>query len=86
VLLYAMIVGRPPFETSEVKATYRLIRSGTYAFPPDCTASAEARDLVARLLRRAARARRSRRAQRSRPRGAPRCGRGLPDCARLRLS
>ena len=33
VVLYAMVVGKPPFETTEVKLTYDRIRKGNYSFP-----------------------------------------------------
>ena len=33
VILYTMLVGRPPFETSNVKTTYKRIRMNFYTFP-----------------------------------------------------
>lgn len=33
VILYTMLIGRPPFETSDVKTTYKRIRSNEYKFP-----------------------------------------------------
>ena len=33
VVLYTMLVGKPPFETSDVKTTYRRIRMNAYTFP-----------------------------------------------------
>lgn len=47
-LAYALLVGRPPFETKDVQSTYKRIRGGEYAFPQAAAArlSAEAKDLV----------------------------------------
>ena len=33
VIRYAMLIGRPPFETSEVKKTYERIKKNAYSFP-----------------------------------------------------
>ncbi len=33
VILYTLIIGKPPFETSDVKTTYRRIRINAYNFP-----------------------------------------------------
>ena len=33
VICYAFLFGRPPFETNEVKMTYKKIKSCEYAFP-----------------------------------------------------
>ncbi len=33
VVLFALVVGKPPFETNEVKMTYDKIRKGIYTFP-----------------------------------------------------
>lgn len=33
VIIYAMLIGRPPFETSEVKKTYERIKKNAYSFP-----------------------------------------------------
>ena len=33
VILYTLLVGRPPFESSEVKMTYKKIRAGVFSFP-----------------------------------------------------
>ncbi|ESL10818.1 protein kinase [Trypanosoma rangeli SC58] len=34
VILYTLLVGEPPFQTSDVKATYRRIKQCRYEFPP----------------------------------------------------
>ena len=33
VIAYAFLFGRPPFETNEVKMTYKRIKQCEYAFP-----------------------------------------------------
>lgn len=33
VIAYTLLVGKPPFETNDVKTTYRRIRMNDYAFP-----------------------------------------------------
>jgi polo-like kinase 1 len=33
VILYTMLCGRPPFESSEVKQTYQKIKAGQFSFP-----------------------------------------------------
>ena len=50
VILYTMIIGKPPFETADVKSTYKRIRENSYVFPPEVPISADARDLISRIL------------------------------------
>ena len=50
VCSYTMIFGKPPFETSNVKATYRKIRANAYCFPEGVDISPMARDLIVRTL------------------------------------
>ncbi len=33
VVFYTMLVGKPPFETNDVKTTYRRIKANSYTFP-----------------------------------------------------
>jgi polo-like kinase 1 len=35
VILYTMLCGRPPFESQEVKNTYKKIKAGVFKFPED---------------------------------------------------
>lgn len=35
VLIYAMLIGKPPFETLHLKMTYNRIEQCMYMFPPD---------------------------------------------------
>ncbi|KAF9111722.1 Cell cycle serine/threonine-protein kinase cdc5/MSD2 [Mortierella sp. AM989] len=50
VIMYTLLVGKPPFQTSEVKAIYKKIRDNNYVFPDDVPISEEAKSLVAALL------------------------------------
>jgi hypothetical protein len=51
VILYTLVIGKPPFETADVKSTYKKIRENDYAFPAEPKISAEAKDLITRILR-----------------------------------
>jgi len=48
VLLYEFLIGKPPFEDSSEKGTYKKIKNVNPIFPPQITK--EAKDLVQRLL------------------------------------
>ncbi|RHY25579.1 hypothetical protein DYB32_008221 [Aphanomyces invadans] len=50
VVMYTLLVGKPPFETKDVKNTYKLIRANDYSFPPHISISANAKALVMDLL------------------------------------
>lgn len=50
VMIYALLVGRPPFETPDVKATYRLIRTGVVQFPDRVALAESSKDLIRGLL------------------------------------
>lgn len=50
VILYTMIIGKPPFETSKLKTTYSLIKTNTYSFPPNKPISEAARSLIRSML------------------------------------
>ena len=50
VILYTMIIGKPPFETTDVKATYKRIRMNDYVFPDHIAISDEARHLISSIL------------------------------------
>lgn len=51
VILYTMLVGRPPFETNDVKTTYKRIRYNQYSFPDAVRLSDQAKDLISAILR-----------------------------------
>lgn len=47
---YTLLIGKPPFQTKEVKAIYRRIRENRYEFPDDKEISASAQDLIMSIL------------------------------------
>jgi polo-like kinase 1 len=51
VILYTLLVGRPPFESQEVKQTYKKIKSNQYQFPDNVQISEAAKDFVRSTLR-----------------------------------
>ncbi|KAL0249477.1 hypothetical protein GEMRC1_004709 [Eukaryota sp. GEM-RC1] len=50
VILFTMLFGRPPFETRDLKLTYKRITSVDYTYPENPKVSAEAKTLISRLL------------------------------------
>ena len=50
VIIYTLIIGKPPFETSDVKTTYKRIRMNAYSFPENVAISDNARDLISKIL------------------------------------
>ena len=50
VLIYTMLIGKPPFETNDVKLTYRRIKMNAYSFPEGVQISKEARDVISDIL------------------------------------
>ena len=50
VIIYTMLIGKPPFETTDVKTTYRRIRMNSYSFPEHIQISENARNLIHRIL------------------------------------
>jgi len=51
VILYTLLFGRPPFETSDVKKTYKRIKLNNYVFPEHVSVSPLAKDLISRILK-----------------------------------
>uniref|UniRef100_A0A6Q2XX20 Serine/threonine-protein kinase PLK n=1 Tax=Esox lucius TaxID=8010 RepID=A0A6Q2XX20_ESOLU len=47
-VMYTMLLGRPPFETTNLKETYRCIREARFSLPS--TLSSQARQLISSLL------------------------------------
>ena len=47
---YTLLIGRPPFETSDVKKTYNKIKHNSYNFPENVMISVEAKDLIVKIL------------------------------------
>ncbi|KAF7968335.1 hypothetical protein HWV62_30957 [Athelia sp. TMB] len=50
VILYTLVIGRPPFQTKDVKTIYKRIRDNEYEFPSDREVSDDARELVQQIL------------------------------------
>nr|CCC91708.1 putative protein kinase [Trypanosoma congolense IL3000] len=50
VILYTLLVGEPPFQTSDVKATYRRIRQCRYEFPVNVDVPENGKELIHRIL------------------------------------
>ena len=50
VILYTLIIGKPPFETSDVKTTYRRIRMNNYSFPENVPITDDAKSLISSIL------------------------------------
>jgi polo-like kinase 1 len=51
VIMYTLLIGRPPFETNDVKKTYNLIKMNAYSFPDQSLISSEARSLITQILK-----------------------------------
>ena len=50
VLLYTFVVGKPPFETNDIKTTYRRIRMNAYSFPEHVPLSEDVKNLISSIL------------------------------------
>lgn len=50
VILYTMLIGKPPFETENVKTTYKKIKANDYHIPDDANISDAAAGLIHRIL------------------------------------
>lgn len=50
VILYTFLIGVPPFETSNVEATYKRIRANIYSFPDEIVVSDNAKHLIKAIL------------------------------------
>ena len=50
VVLYALVVGKPPFETPEVKMTYEKIKKVIYAFPEQISLSVNVKNLITKIF------------------------------------
>lgn len=50
VILYTLLIGKPPFETSDVKTTYKRIKINAYSFPEHVTISSAAKSLIHKIL------------------------------------
>ncbi|GAM20059.1 hypothetical protein SAMD00019534_032340 [Acytostelium subglobosum LB1] len=50
IILYTLLVGRPPFETQDVKTTYQRIKQNQYTFPKESPISDDAKRLIVSIL------------------------------------
>ena len=50
VILFTVLVGKPPYEAKDVKATYKRIIANEYSFPDDISISVEVKDLIISML------------------------------------
>lgn len=51
VILYTLLCGRPPFESAEVKQTYKKIKACQYSFPDSVNLSEQAKDFIKSTLK-----------------------------------
>jgi polo-like kinase 1 len=50
VIIYTMLIGKPPFETPDVKTTYQKIKANNYSFPDHVPLSEPAKNLIRQIL------------------------------------
>ncbi len=50
VIMFTCLVGKPPYEAKDVKATYQRILANEYSFPDDIPISDDGKDLICRML------------------------------------
>lgn len=50
VVIYTLIIGKPPFETPDVKTTYKKIKQNNYSFPEHVPISDNAKNLITKIL------------------------------------
>jgi polo-like kinase 1 len=50
VICYTLLVGKPPYESKDVKSTYQRILRNEYSFPSHVPMSEHARDLISSML------------------------------------
>ena len=50
VIIYTLIIGKPPFETRDVKTTYKRIKMNSYNFPDNSIISETAKNLIQQIL------------------------------------
>lgn len=50
VIMYTLLVGKPPFEDKDFKTTYRRIAENVYSFPTNIDLSVDAKVLISDLL------------------------------------
>ena len=50
VVMYTLLVGKPPFESKDMKSTYKRILTNSFAFPEHTTITDEAKSLIKSML------------------------------------
>lgn len=50
VILYTLLIGKPPFESKDVKSTYKRILANSYAFPEHTPIASDAKHLIRKML------------------------------------
>ena len=50
VIIYSLIIGKLPFETRDVKTTYKRIKMNAWSFPENAKISEAAKDLISQIL------------------------------------
>lgn len=50
VILYTLVIGRPPFQTKDVKEIYTRIRDNVYEFPPERRIAPDTKDCITAIL------------------------------------
>lgn len=50
VSIYTLLIGYPPFQTSNIKSTYQKIKSSLYSFPGHLHVSVQAKDLLGQVF------------------------------------
>ena len=50
IVAYTLLVGRPPFQAEDARATYKRIKANSFSFPEGISVSNEARSLICGIL------------------------------------
>jgi polo-like kinase 1 len=50
VIIYTLLIGKPPYETADVKTTYQKIKKNQYGFPEHVKVSKQAKSLINSIL------------------------------------
>jgi polo-like kinase 1 len=50
IIIYILLIGKPPFETTSAKETLKRIRMKNYSFPQNCIISEPAKELIQNIL------------------------------------
>ena len=50
IIIYTLLIGKPPFETRDVKTTYAKIKNADFSFPENSKISTSAKNLIKKIL------------------------------------